>query len=153
MKPIELTEDFLLSIRKPARYIGEEHNIIKKEWDKTDVKFCLCYPDLYEIGMSNLGVKILYHILNRHDGVLCERSFTPWLDMEEAMIKNNIPLFSLESKVPLSEFDILGFSFSKIFLICLSDRPNRTRSFRKRAFFISNMPNSKNLLSRPNFLK
>jgi len=112
MKPVQLTEDLLLSVRKPARYIGEEHNIIKKEWDKTDVKVCLCYPDLYEIGMSNLGIKILYHVLNKHDGVLCERSFTPWLDMEEAMLKNNIPLFSLENKAPLSEFDILGFSFS-----------------------------------------
>ncbi len=112
MKPVQLTEDFLLSVRKPARYIGEEHNSIKKEWDRTDVKVCLCYPDLYEIGMSNLGLKILYHILNKHDGILCERSFTPWLDMEEAMLKNNIPLFSLENRVPLSEFDILGFSFS-----------------------------------------
>ena len=109
---VQLTEDLLLSVQKPARYIGEEHNIIKKEWEKEDVKVCLCYPDLYEIGMSNLGLKILYHILNKHDGVLCERSFAPWLDMEKAMIKNNIPLFSLENKVPLSEFDILGFSFS-----------------------------------------
>ena len=112
MKPVELTEEFLLSIRKPARYIGEEYNIIKKEWTEKAVKFCLCYPDLYEIGMSNLGIKILYHILNKHDSVLCERSFAPWLDMEEAMIKNNIPLFSLESKAPLAEFDILGFSLS-----------------------------------------
>jgi radical SAM family uncharacterized protein len=112
MKPVQLTEDLLLSVRKPARYIGEEHNSIKKEWDKADVRVCLCYPDLYEIGMSNLGLKILYHVLNKRDGVLCERSFTPWPDMEEAMLKNSIPLFSLENKAPLSEFDILGFSFS-----------------------------------------
>jgi len=112
MNPVELTEEFLLSVRKPARYIGEEHNIIKKQWERKTVKFCLCFPDLYEIGMSNLGIKILYHILNRNENVLCERSFTPWLDMEDAMIKNNIPLFSLESKMPLTEFDILGFSLS-----------------------------------------
>ena len=112
MNPVELTEEFLLSIRKPARYIGEEHNIIKKKWERKTVKFCLCFPDLYEIGMSNLGIKMLYHILNKNDNVLCERSFTPWLDMEEAMVKNDIPLFSLESKMPLTEFDILGFSLS-----------------------------------------
>jgi radical SAM superfamily enzyme YgiQ (UPF0313 family) len=112
MKQVELTEQLLLSVRKPARYIGQEYNSIRKDWDKTDVKFCLCYPDLYEIGMSNLGVKILYHILNSQEDVLCERSFAPWMDMEQAMRENNIPLFSLENKAPVSEFDIVGFSFS-----------------------------------------
>ncbi len=112
MKPVALTEELLLSIRKPARYIGREHNSITKDWDKADVKICLCYPDLYEIGMSNLGIKILYHILNKREDILCERSFAPWPDMEEAMIKNNLSLFSLENRAPLSEFDILGFSFS-----------------------------------------
>jgi radical SAM family uncharacterized protein len=112
MKQVQLSEELLLSVRKPARYIGGEYNSIRKDWDGVDVRFCLCCPDLYEIGMSNLGMKILYHILNRQERVLCERCFTPWVDMEKAMRDNNIPLFSLESRMPLKEFDILGFSFS-----------------------------------------
>lgn len=100
----------LLEVRKPARYIGEEYNIIKKDWDKSRIKVCLCYPDLYEIGMSHLGLKILYHILNRGRDTLCERCFTPWLDMEEMMLKEKTQLFSLENKKPLAEFDIVGFS-------------------------------------------
>jgi radical SAM family uncharacterized protein len=112
MKKVELSEELLLSVRKPARYIGQEHNAITKDWDAIEVKFCLCYPDLYEIGMSNLGMKILYHILNSQEDVLCERCFTPWIDMEQAMINNGITLFSLENRAPVSEFDIMGFSFS-----------------------------------------
>jgi radical SAM family uncharacterized protein len=112
MKPVELSEELLLSVRKPARYIGGEYNSIKKDWDNADVKFCLCFPDLYEIGMSNLGLKIIYHILNSQKNILCERCFTPWPDMEKAMKDNSIPLFSLESRARLMEFDILGFSFA-----------------------------------------
>jgi radical SAM family uncharacterized protein len=112
MKRVELSEELLLSVRKPARYIGQEYNSITKNWDTTEVKFCLCYPDLYEIGMSNLGMKILYHILNSQEDVLCERCFTPWIDMEHAMTDRRIALFSLESRAPVSEFDIAGFSFS-----------------------------------------
>ena len=112
MKRVELSEELLLSIRKPARYIGQEYNSITKNWDTTEVKFCLCYPDLYEIGMSNLGMKILYHILNSQEDVLCERCFTPWIDMEQAMTDRRIALFSLENRAPVSEFDIVGFSFS-----------------------------------------
>jgi radical SAM family uncharacterized protein len=112
MNRVRLPEDLLLSVRKPARYIGCEANSITKDWDKVRVRFCLCFPDLYEIGMSNLGIKILYHILNRQEWILCERSFTPWIDMEKAIRDNNIPLFSLENKMPLRCFDILGFSFS-----------------------------------------
>lgn len=111
-RTVPLTEELLLSVRKPARYIGEEHNIIKKDWSRAEVKMCLCFPDVYEIGMSNLGIKILYHVLNSDDSVLCERCFTPWIDMEEAMLKSGIPLFSLESRRPLSDFDVLGFSLS-----------------------------------------
>lgn len=112
MKQVQLSEELLLSVRKPARYIGGEYNSIKKNWDSVSLRFCLCCPDLYEIGMSNLGIKILYHVLNRQENILCERSFTPWTDMEKAMRENNIPMFSLESRMPLKEFDILGFSFS-----------------------------------------
>lgn len=112
MNQVQLNDDILLNVRKPARYIGEERNSIKKSWADIKTKVCLCYPDLYEIGMSNLGIKILYHIINKQENALCERSFTPWHDMESELRKNNIPLFSLENKVPLGEFDILGFSFS-----------------------------------------
>ena len=70
---------------KPGRYIGQEYNIIKKTWSDNKVKICLCYPDVYEVGMSNLGLKILYHILNRDKDIICERSFTPWHDMERFM--------------------------------------------------------------------
>jgi radical SAM family uncharacterized protein len=112
MRKVELSEELLLSVRKPARYIGSEHNAVIKNWDKTDIKFCLCFPDLYEIGMSNLGIKIIYHILNQREDVLCERCFAPWVDMEKAMKKGNIPLFSLESRMPVSSFDIIGFSLA-----------------------------------------
>ena len=112
MTTIKLNDDILLSVRKPARYIGKEHNAIEKDWDKISTRVCLCFPDVYEIGMSNLGIKILYHILNSCEDALCERAFTPWLDMEELMRNKKIPLFSLESKRPVSDFDIIGFSIS-----------------------------------------
>ncbi|NQT95847.1 MAG: TIGR03960 family B12-binding radical SAM protein, partial [Candidatus Omnitrophica bacterium] len=110
MDQVQLTDEILLNVRRPARYIGEEHNSIKKRWSDAMVKVCLCYPDTYELGMSHLGLKILYHILNKRDDTLCERSFAPWLDMEEIMRKNDIRLFSLESKMGLASFDIIGFS-------------------------------------------
>jgi radical SAM family uncharacterized protein len=110
MKPIELTDDILLNVARPARYIGQEHNIIIKEWSPSSVKVCLCYPDVYEVGMSHIGLKILYHILNKKKDIICERSFTPWLDMEDKMRQVGIPLFSLENKMPLGSFDIIGFS-------------------------------------------
>lgn len=109
-EPIKLNDEILLSVRKPGRYIGEEHNIVKKQWSRVKVKVCLCYPDTYEIGMSNLGLKILYAIINEREDALCERSFAPWPDMEKVMLSNNIPLFSLESRMPLASFDIIGFS-------------------------------------------
>ncbi len=100
----------LLQVRKPARYTGGEYNQIKKEWSPDIVKFCLAFPDVYEIGMSHLGSRIIYHILNGLDYAACERVFAPWVDMEDILRKKNIPLFSLESRKPLKEFDILGFS-------------------------------------------
>lgn len=102
--------DRLLEVQKPARYIGEEHNIIKKRWEKTRIKFLLCYPDVYEIGMSNLGFSILYGLLNSLPDVLCERCFAPWIDMERILREEGVALFSLETRQPLSEFDIIGFS-------------------------------------------
>jgi len=98
----------LARVEKPARYIGGEWNSIVKE--RADVRFALLFPDVYEIGMSHLGSRILYHVLNDEEGVACERAFAPWPDMERALTEENERLFSLETKRPLGEFDVLGFS-------------------------------------------
>ncbi|RPJ59320.1 MAG: B12-binding domain-containing radical SAM protein, partial [Dehalococcoidia bacterium] len=104
-------ESRLLSqVTKPARYTGGEWNSIVKDWAATPIKIALAYPDVYEIGMSNIAIPILYAILNREPDVLAERVFTPWTDMGELLRKNGEPLFSLESKHALKEFDIFGFS-------------------------------------------
>lgn len=105
-----LTKDLLLSVLKPARYIGGEFNAVKKDLTKVDVKICLCFPDVYEVGMSHLGLRILYDLINRHEDFAAERVFSPWVDMEERLKAEHIPLFSLESSVPIKDFDILGFS-------------------------------------------
>jgi len=103
-------DDILLKVQKPARYVGGEQGSIIKNIDDIDVHFAFCFPDSYEIGMSHLGMKILYHTLNSLDFVWCERVFAPWDDMEQEMRNNNIPLYTLESKTPLSECDIIGFT-------------------------------------------
>jgi len=102
----------LPTVSKPARYTGGEWNQVVKDWDACDVRWCLVFPDIYEIGMSNLGLSILYDILNRRAGphTLAERAYAPWTDMEAAMRAAQLPLFSLESRRPLAAFDILGFS-------------------------------------------
>jgi radical SAM family uncharacterized protein len=103
-------DNILHQVTKPARYTGGEWNGVIKDWGKTKVKFALCYPDLYEIGMSNMALPILYDLLNRQKDVLAERVFAPWIDMEAAMRAAGIPLLSLESKHQLKDFDIIGFS-------------------------------------------
>ena len=100
----------LPKVAKPARYTGHEWNSVVKDWDQVEVKVALAYPDTYEVGMSNLGLMILYDILNREEGILAERVYAPWIDMEEAMRRAGIPLYSLESRRPLADFDIIGFS-------------------------------------------
>jgi radical SAM family uncharacterized protein len=100
----------LSRVSRPARYTGGEWNSITKDWDTTPIRIALCYPDTYEIGASNLALPILYEILNSQPDVLAERVYAPWVDMEAALREKNIPLFSLESKHPLREFDIVGFS-------------------------------------------
>ena len=100
----------LLDVEKPARYAGGEYNSVVKNWDDTDIHFTLCFPDIYEIGMSHLGIKILYDILNKDESVWAERSFMVWKDMEDKMREFNIPLYSLESKMPLKNADVLGFT-------------------------------------------
>ncbi|MGN1131236.1 MAG: B12-binding domain-containing radical SAM protein, partial [Ruminococcus sp.] len=103
-------EKLLLKVQKPGRYVGGELNSVVKNKDDIDVRFAFCFPDTYEIGMSHLGMKILYSLFNERDYIWCERVFAPWLDMEELMIKNNIPLFGLESGEPITNFDFIGFT-------------------------------------------
>jgi len=103
-------KEYLSLVSKPVRYLGREINSIRKDPSEVRLKFCLAFPDVYEVGMSHLGIQILYHILNSKNGVSCERVFTPWIDMEKVLREKGIPLSSLESSTPLSQFDILGFS-------------------------------------------
>ena len=103
-------DNILYQVAKPARYTGGEWNSIVKDWDKTNLKFALSYPDIYEIGMSNMALPILYELLNSQPDVLAERVFAPWVDMAAVLRTNGIPLASLESKHPLKDFDIIGFS-------------------------------------------
>ena len=97
-------------VQKPARYTGGEFNQIVKNIDDVNMRIALCFPDTYEIGMSNLGMKILYGVFNNMDGVWCERVFAPWSDMEDEMRKAGIPLYGLESGDPISSFDVIAFS-------------------------------------------
>lgn len=105
-----MLDEFLPHVLKPLRYIGNELGSAHKHWDDTQVKFAMCYPDVYEIGMSYLGLQILYHLLNSHQDTLCERVFAPWADAETYLRKTNTPLMSLESRTPIKNFDCLGFS-------------------------------------------
>jgi len=97
---------------KPGRYIGREWNLPEKNFDKAVIKFALCFPDLYEIGMSNLGMRIVYHTLNNISDTVCERFFSPAADMENLLKSSHLPIFSLESRKSLREFDLAGFSLS-----------------------------------------
>ena len=103
-------EKFLPDVEKPSRYTGNELNSVIKRKEDVNIRFGFCFPDIYEIGMSHLGLKCIYDLLNKIDDVWCERAFMPWSDMREIMIKNSIPLYALESKDALNEFDILGFT-------------------------------------------
>lgn len=103
-------KELLPLVSKPVRYLGREINSIRKDPSEVRLNFCLAFPDVYEVGMSHLGIQILYHILNSKNGVACERVFAPWVDMEKVLREKRIPLSSLESSLPLNQFDILGFS-------------------------------------------
>jgi radical SAM family uncharacterized protein len=107
---IHSIEEFLPLVAKPGRYVGGEINKADKNWDETSVRVALAFPETYEIGMSHIGLKILYHIINSEPSFLAERVFAPWRDMEQQMRERKIPLYSLESYRPLSEFHIIGFS-------------------------------------------
>ena len=101
---------YLLQVEKPGRYVGGEYNSVLKDWDRTDIKVALAFPDIYDLGMSNLGIMNLYNQLNLQDNMLAERVFSPWQDMETVMREQEIPLYSLETKHPVSDFDLLGIS-------------------------------------------
>lgn len=106
----KVSDDILFKVEKPSRYTGGELNEIVKNPNDVDIRFAFCFPDVYEVGMSHLGSRILYHTINLREDTYCERTFTPWPDMEEQMRKNDIPLFTLETKDSLKKFDILGFT-------------------------------------------
>ena len=110
MRKLALNDDILLSIDKPARYIGGEINEIIKNPTKDHIRFCMCFPDVYEVGMSHLGIQILYEMMNRRDDVYCERVYSPWPDLHKIMKEKNIPLFALESQDPLKNFDMIGIT-------------------------------------------
>lgn len=105
-----IQEKILPNVEKPLRYIGEEWNVVKKDWDKVRLKAVFAFPDIYEVGMSHLGSRILYHLINDEKDFLMERVFAPWVDMEELLRENKLPLFSLESYTPLADFDIVAFT-------------------------------------------
>lgn len=127
-------EKLLLKVQKPGRYVGGEMNSVIKNKDEIDVRFAFCFPDTYEIGMSHLGMKILYSIFNKVPYIWCERVFAPWLDMEELMIERNIPLFALESGEAITDFDFIGFtlqyelSFTNVLnMLKLADIPIKSK--------------------------
>ena len=101
-------ERILPRVQKPARYVGGEYNAVMKDLSQVDTRVAFCFPDTYEIGMSNLGMRILYGIMNNMDGVWCERVFAPWGDMEEEMRRAGLPLYALESGDPIRDFDLLN---------------------------------------------
>lgn len=107
---VENLENILLTVQKPGRYSGGEQGSVIKDKSQVDIRFAFCFPDTYEIGMSHLGMKILYSLFNEKDYIWCERVFAPWVDFEKIMEENSIPLFALESHDPVSEFDIIGFT-------------------------------------------
>lgn len=110
MRKLALSDEILLSVDKPARYIGGEVNSVMKDPEKVDIRFAMCFPDVYEISMSHLGLQILYDMFNRRDDVYCERVFSPWVDLDRIMREKNIPLFALESQDPVKDFDFLGIT-------------------------------------------
>ena len=110
MRKLALSDEILLQIDKAARYIGGEVNSVMKDKDQVDIRFCMAFPDVYEIGMSNLGMMILYDMFNKREDVWCERLFSPWTDLDKIMREQHIPLFALESQEPVKDFDFLGIT-------------------------------------------
>lgn len=110
MRRLALSDELLLSIQQPARYIGGEVNMCDKDPSQVDIRFAMCFPDVYDIGMSHLGMQILYDMFNRRKDTYCERVYSPWVDLDKVMREKNIPLFALESQEPVKNFDFLGIT-------------------------------------------
>lgn len=107
---LALSDEILLTVDKPARYIGNELNMVKKDPTQVDIRFAMCFPDVYEIGMSHLGMQILYDMFNQREDVYCERVFSPWPDLHKIMKEQQIPLFALETQDAVKDFDFLGIT-------------------------------------------
>ena len=110
MRKLALSDEILMKVEKPARYIGNELNSIVKDKDSVDIRLAMCFPDVYEIGMSHLGIQILYDMFNRREDTWCERVYSPWPDLHKIMKEENIPLFGLESQEPIKDLDFLGIT-------------------------------------------
>ena len=106
MNKLALSDEILLKIDKPARYIGHEVNAVMKDKEKVEVRFAMCFPDVYEIGMSHLGIQILYDMFNSWEDTWCERVYSPWVDLDKIMREKGIPLFALESQDSASPFSM-----------------------------------------------
>ena len=110
MRKLALSDEILLNIEKPARYIGNEVNMVVKDPESVDIRYAMCFPDVYDIGMSHLGIQIIYDLLNKRDDVYCERVYSPWVDLDKIMREKNIPLFALESQDSVKDFDFIGIT-------------------------------------------
>ena len=121
----QLLQRILPTVQKPARYTGGEYNEVKKDPAQVRVRVAFCFPDTYEIGMSNVGMRILYGVMNQMDGVWCERVFAPWGDMEKAMVEHGLPLWALESQNPVKDFDMIAFTIG--YEMCYSNIVNMLR--------------------------
>ena len=110
MRKLALSDEVLMSIDKSARYIGHEVNSVWKDPESVDIRFCMCFPDVYEVGMSHIGIQILYEMFNRREDTFCERVYSPWPDLDKIMREKNIPLFAVESQEPVKKFDFLGIT-------------------------------------------
>ena len=110
MSKLALSDEILMSVDKPARYIGNEVNMVRKNPRDAEIRFAICFPDVYEIGMSHLGIQILYDMFNRREDVYCERVYSPWSDLHKIMKEQNIPLFTLETQEPVKQMDFLGIT-------------------------------------------
>lgn len=109
-RKLALSDEILMQVEKPARYIGNEINMIKKNPEEVDIRFCMCFPDVYEIGMSHLGIQILYDMFNKREDTYCERVYSPWEDLDKILREKKIPLFSMETQQPIKNFDFLGIT-------------------------------------------
>ena len=114
MRKLALSDEVLLSVSQPARYIGNELNSVVKDKENIDIRIAMCFPDVYEVGMSHLGTRILYHTINERPDTYCERTFAPWPDMEALMRENNIPLYTLETKDSLDKFKVYRANLDKL---------------------------------------